>query len=137
MELITHLGFTGQCKEALAFYEKALGGKITVMMTYGDSPMAAQTAPEAKNNVMHASIKIGDSTLFAADAPPGQGTKPAGFCVSIQTKDEGEAERSFAALSDGAKVQMPLGETFWAKRFGMLIDKYGTPWMVNCEKGMS
>jgi PhnB protein len=117
----------------LHFYEQALGAKTTFMMTYGDSPMGAQTPEEAKGNVMHASFKIGETTLFAADAPPGQGTKPSGFCISIQTKDIGEAERSFAALSEGAKVQMPLGETFWAKRFGMLIDKFGQPWMVNCE----
>lgn len=134
MQLITHLGFTGQCEEAFRFYETCLGGKIAMMMKYGESPMAAQTEESWRDKVMHAALYVGDAVIMGADAPPGRGSKPSGFCAAIQLKgdEEAEAKRIFAALSEGANVQMPLAPTFWAKQFGMLIDRYGTPWMVNC-----
>ena len=133
MNINPYLSFQGKCKEAFTFYEKVLQGKIGFMMTYGESPMADQTAPEARNNVMHASLQVGDQSIMGADAPPQHASKPAGFCVSIGVKEVGEGERIFKALSDGGKVQMPFAKTFWSPGFGMLIDRYDIPWMVNVE----
>src|SRR5580704_10153981 len=92
--------------------------------------------PETATRIMHARLQVGDRLLMGGDAPPQFVTKPQGFCVSVQVDDPAEAERIFLGLGDGGVVQMPIAETFWARRFGMLIDKFGTPWMVNCEKPM-
>jgi PhnB protein len=131
MQIDLHLSFRGNCEEAFKFYEKTFGGKIEFKMTYGESPMAAQTAPEARNNIMHISMRVGDRVLMGADAPPQYQSKPQGFCVSISVKDAAEAERVFNALAEGGNVTMPLAETFWSPRFGMLTDRFDIPWMVN------
>lgn len=131
MKLTSYLLFNGNCEEAFKFYEKTFGGKIEFKMTYGESPMAAQTAPEARNNIMHISMRVGDRVLMGADAPPQYQSKPQGFCVSISVKDAAEAERVFNALAEGGNVTMPLAETFWSPRFGMLTDRFDIPWMVN------
>ena len=136
MKMNTHLAFHGQCREAFQYYEKALGGQITFMMTWSESPMADQLPAGHEDDVMHATIKVGDNVLMGADAPPGNTTKPRGFAVAIHTEDVAEAERIFSALSEGAEIQMPLEQTFWAKKFGMLIDRYGIPWMINCGEQM-
>ena len=134
MQLNPYLSFNGQCEAAFKFYEKCLGGKILFKMTYGESPMAEQVSAEARGRILHITLKVGDRILMGADAPPQYYSTPAGFSVSINTADITEAERVFAALSENATVKMPLTETFWAARFGMLVDQFGTPWMVNCEK---
>jgi PhnB protein len=134
MELNPYLAFNGTCREAFTFYEKCLGGKITMMMTHADSPMADQTPPEHLDKIMHVRMVVGDKVLMGGDAPPGHFTPPAGFSVSLGIAAPAEAERVFAALSEGGTVRMPIQETFWAQRFGMFIDRFGTPWMVNCEK---
>jgi len=134
MQLNPYLSFNGQCDAAFKFYEKCLGGKIVFKMTYGESPMAGKTAPDSLNNIMHVSLKVGDMLLAGADAPPQHYSKPQGFCVTISVDDPAEAERIFKSLSENGKVQMPLQETFWAQRFGMFIDQFATPWMINCEK---
>ena len=131
MKLNPYLAFDGQCREAFEFYEKALEGKIAFIQTMGESPMAANTPPEAHGRVMHVTLHVGDQVLQGADAPPGQFTKPAGFCVAIHYDEAAEGERVFSALATGGKVQMPFQGTFWAKGFGMLIDRFGTPWIVN------
>jgi PhnB protein len=131
MQIDPHLGFSGNCEEAFNFYEKTFGGKIEFKMTYGESPMAAQTDPELRNKIMHMSMRIGDRILMGADAPPQHQSKPQGFCVCVATKDAAEAEKVFNALGEGGQVTMPLAETFWSPRFGMLIDRFGIPWMVN------
>ena len=136
MKVNPYLAFDGTCAQAFKFYETALGGKIAMMMTIGKSPMAAQATPETKDRIMHAALEAGGVTIMGADAPAGMFSKPQGFSVSVNTDDEAEAERVFKNLSDGATVRMALQETFWAKRFGMLIDKFGIPWMVNCAKPM-
>ena len=133
MHINPYLSFRGKCKEAFTFYEKVLKGKIQFMMTYAESPMADQTAPEAKNNIMHATLQVGDQQIMGADAPPQHGTKPAGMCVSIGLTDVAEGERIFKALSEGGNVQMPFAKTFWSPGFGMFIDRYDIPWMVNVE----
>jgi PhnB protein len=134
MELNPYLTFNGQCEAAFKFYEKVFGGKIEAMMTFGSSPMAEQTPPEWRNKIMHARMSVGGKTLMASDAPPDRYEAMKGIMVTLGIDDPGEAERIFRALSERATIQMPIQKTFWAERFGMLVDKFGTPWMVNCEK---
>jgi PhnB protein len=107
-----------------------------MLMTYGDSPMAQQMPADQHSRVMHVRLNAGGAILMGSDAPPQFFSQPQGFSVSLAVKEPDEAERIFKELSDGATVRMPIQETFWAHRFGMLIDRFGTPWMVNCEKSM-
>jgi PhnB protein len=130
-----YLSFNGNAAEALAFYAQALGGKILFSMTYGESPMAEQVPAEVKGKIMHATLEARGHQLMASDVPPEypfQGYK--GFTVSVQTKDVKEGEQLFKALGAGGKVTMPYAATFWSPGFGMLEDKFGVPWMVNCEQ---
>jgi PhnB protein len=135
MQLNPYLMFDGRCEAAFKFYEKVLGGKIEAMMTYGSSPMAEQTSPDWRNKIMHARMIVGDKMLMASDAPPDRYEPMKGFSVTISVDDPVEAERVFRALSDQGTIQMPIQQTFWAARFGMLVDQFGTPWMINCEQG--
>jgi PhnB protein len=134
VQLVPYLGFNGQCEAAFKFYERCLGGKIVTMMTYGETPAAGHASPELKDRIMHARLLAGEAELMGGDTPQEQFEAPRGFCVSIQIDDPARAERIFNALADGGQVQMPIQETFWAARFGMLIDRFGTPWMINCGK---
>jgi len=134
MELNPYLTFNGQCEAAFKFYEKVFGGKIEAMMTFGSSPMAEQTPPEWRNKIMHARMSVGGKTLMASDAPPDRYEAMKGIMVTLGIDDPGEAERIFRALSERATIQMPIQKTFWAERFGMLVDQFGTPWMINCEQ---
>jgi PhnB protein len=134
MQLNPYLLFNGQCEEAFKFYEQCLGGKIETMMTHAGSPAEEQVPAEWRNKILHASLKIGDEILMGSDAPPGHYERPQGFSVSIATKDVKEGERIFNALAENGRLQMPFAETFWAARFGMCVDRFGIPWMVNCEK---
>jgi PhnB protein len=131
MKLNPYLAFDGQCREAFEFYAKTLGGRISFMQTIGESPMASSMLPDTHGRIMHVTLHIGDQVLQGADAPPGQFTKPAGFCVAAHVDEVAEGERVFSALAANGKVQMPFQPTFWAKGFGMLIDRFGTPWIVN------
>ncbi|SRR6266404_1523013 len=134
MKLNPYLAFDGRCREAFQFYEQCLGGKIVFIQTIGESPMAAQAPPEQHNRIMHVTLRIGDQVLQGADAPPGQFTMPAGFCVALHPATVAESERIFKALSEGGKIQMPFQATFWSKGFGMLIDRFGTPWIINTDE---
>jgi PhnB protein len=134
MKLNTYLTFNGNCEEALKFYIKALGAKPVMMLRYGESPEAAETAKELHQKIMHGRITLGDDVIMASDAPPGRFNGQSGFTINIGVDSPEEAERLFKALSEKAKICMPMGETFWALRFGMLTDQFGVPWMVNCEK---
>jgi len=134
MRLNTHLSFNGQCQAAFEYYEKCLGGKIGMMMKYGDSPMGSQSSPEWRDKIIHATLAAGNELLTGADAPPELYQKPQGFSVLLGVDEAAEAERIFKVLAEGGTIQMPLQETFWALRFGMLIDQFGTPWMINCHR---
>jgi len=134
MKLNSYLNFNGQCEAAFNFYAKCMDGKIEGTFTYEGSPMAKDVPAEFRNKLMHATLVIGDQVLMGTDVPPGRYQKPEGFSVAIGLKDSAKAERIFKSLSEGATVQMPIQETFWAERFGMLTDKFGIPWMINCEK---
>jgi len=131
MKLNPYLAFDGRCREAFEFYRKALGGRISFILTIGESPMASSMPPETHGRIMHVTLQIGDQVLQGADAPPGQFTKPAGFCVAAHFDDVDEGKRVFSTLAQSGTVQMPFQSTFWAKGFGMLIDQFGTPWIVN------
>jgi PhnB protein len=131
-----YLHFNGNCTDALKFYAAATGGKIIAMQTYGESPAAAQSAPEFHDKVIHAQIQIGDTVIMASDAPPDRYFPPQGFSVSISADNSPDAERMFQALSEGGQVGMPMSESFFAHRFGMLTDKFGVPWMVIHQKPM-
>lgn len=136
MKLNPYLAFDGNCREAFDFYVQVLGAQSEGVMTWAEGPMADQIATDYKDKVMHGSILLGEDRIMACDRPPGddpyEGIK--GVNVVINVDDPAEAERHFAALAEGGRVTMPIDETFWAQRFGMLVDKFGVPWMVNCEK---
>ena len=136
MQLNPYLMFDGKCEAAFKFYEQALGGQIVAMMPHEGSPMESQVSAEWRKKIMHARMTVGDKVLMGSDAPPGHHQPMQGFSVTLSIDDPAEADRVFQALSPGATVQMPIQETFWAKRFGMLVDQFGTPWMINCEKPM-
>ena len=134
MQLSPYLFFNGQCEEAFKFYEKCLGGKIDAMMPHEGTPAADHVPAEWRTKILHARMVIGDQVLMASDAPPNQFHPPQGFSVSIQVTDPAEAERIFRALTENGTATMPMAETFWAARFGMLVDRFGIPWMINCDK---
>jgi len=133
MQLTTYLNFNGNCEEAFEYYAKTLGGKVTFKMTLGESPMADQVPAEMRSKIMHSTLEVPNKgVLMGADHPQGKKVSPAGFCVSVHVTDMAEAERIFKDLSAGGQVQMPFQKTFWSPGFGMCIDKFETPWMVNC-----
>lgn len=132
MQLVNYLFFDGNCEEAFRYYEKHLGGKIEAMLPHEGTPAEEHVPAEWRKKIMHACLTVGDAMLMASDAPPAHSEKPQGFKVAIQIDDAEEGERIFNALADGGTVVMPYEETFWAKRFGMVTDRFGVPWMVNC-----
>jgi PhnB protein len=135
MQLLNpYIHFNGQCEEAFKFYAKVLGGEIKMMLPYRGNPAGEQTPPEMLDKIMHARLVVGDKVLMASDAPPDRYQSPQGFSVTVGVDTPTEAERIYNAFADGGMVFMALGPTFFAERFGMLKDKFGTPWMVICEK---
>lgn len=134
MQLNPHLHFNGEREAAFKFYEKCLGARITLMMPYKGSPVANQVPAAWHSKILHSELSIGDGVLTAADVPPDQYQKPRGFSVTLNIKDPADAERIFHAMAENGGVQLPLQETFWALRFGMLVDRFGIPWMINCGK---
>jgi PhnB protein len=136
MKLTTHLNYGGNCAEALRFYEKHLGGKISFMMTYEQMPEPKHIPPGCEHGILHASIRIADTTIMACDAPPDrfQPMRSAYLALSVDSNEE--AERIYALLSEGGEIFMKMEETFFAFRFAMLRDKFGTSWMLIHEKPM-
>ncbi|MEO6322176.1 MAG: VOC family protein [Polaromonas sp.] len=132
MQVQAYLNFGGRCEEALEFYKKAIGAEVTLMMRWKESPDPAMKAPPgSEEKIMHANFKIGATTLMADDGMGPEKAEFKGFTLSINVPDDAEAKRVFDALGDGASVKMPLMKTFWTSSWGMLIDKFGVPWMVN------
>jgi PhnB protein len=134
MQIVPYLAFDGQCEAAFKFYEQCLGGKIVAMITHAQMPAEMKCPEEWGSRIMHARLLVGDAVLMGSDAPPEHYHAAQGMLVSLMVDDAAEAERIFGALADGGSVQMPIQETFWAVRFGMVTDQFGTPWMINCEK---
>jgi|SRR6188474_782311 PhnB protein len=131
-----YISFKGNCKEAVEFYKDKLGAELLFSQTYAESPMADK-APGNGDKIMHCSFKIGDTVIMACDNvweseyPTVIGNN---IALALGTNDVSDAERTFEAMSDGSTITMPMQETFWAERFGMLIDKFGIGWMFNCDK---
>jgi PhnB protein len=130
MKLNTYLNYGGNCREAFQFYEKHLGGKIGMMMTHGEQPGANNVAPEWKDAVLHARITIGDTDILASDVPPDRFQPIRSAYLSLSVDSIEEAERIYKLLSDGGEIFMKMEETFFAFRFAMLRDKFGTSWMI-------
>ena len=133
MKMNPYLHFKGQCEAAFKFYEQRLGGRIGEVFRYAGSPMAAQAPAGWQDKIMHGSVTIGDQVLMGADVASDRYEEPKGFSLSLQIKSPAEAERVFNELAEGGRVVVPLEKTFWAERFGMLVDRFGIPWMINCE----
>jgi PhnB protein len=133
MELSPYLNFNGQCAAAFKFYEQCLRGKIVMMQTHGESPMKDQVPPDWRDKVIHARLVVGDKVLMGSDAPADNYVVPQGMYVSVSVDAPAEAERIFKALAENGTVTMPFEKTFWSPGFGMVVDRFGTPWMVNCE----
>ena len=134
MDLTPYLSFDGTCGEAFAHYARALGGTIVFSQTFKESPMAADVPAEWGDKIMHTTLKVGGFTLMGADAPPSHFATPQGFSLSIGTETPEEAERLFNAMAEGGNVTMPFQKTFWSSGFGMVVDRFGIPWMVNCSQ---
>ncbi len=134
MHVSFHLVFSGQCEAAFQFYERALGGRIVNILTYGNSPMAEQVPPEWRGKIVHATFAVGATVVAGADVLPERYAKPQGFYVLLGVDDTADAERIFAALAKNGEVQMAMQKTFWSPRFGMLTDQFGIPWEINCEQ---
>lgn len=134
MKVVPYLNFKGNCREAMEFYAELLRGKIVALFNFGDTPAASEVPDAAKDLVMHARLEFDGGVLMASDATEKDYETPAGIWVSLHPETPEEAERIFAGLAEGGTVVMPIGETFWAARFGMVNDRFGTPWMINCER---
>ena len=134
MQMSPYLTFNGQCEQAFAFYEQCLGGFCGPMFRYGGSPMADQVPGDWQDKVMHASITVGGQVLMGGDVVPLAYEQPKGFSLSLQMSSTADAERIFQELSQDGQVALPLEKTFWAARFGMVVDRFGIPWLINCEE---
>jgi PhnB protein len=128
-----NLSFDGQCEAAFKLYERCMNGKIAFMLTYRDSPMANSAPPEWSGKIAHATLVVGNTRLQGSDPAPGAYVSPRGFCIMLHPAER-DAERLFTDLAEGGTVQMPLQETFWAARFGLVTDRFGIPWAINCER---
>lgn len=134
MQLNPYLFFNGNCKEAFEFYEQCLGGKIAMIMTNNDVPPEGKMPGMSGETITHIRLEVGNWVLLGSDCPPNMFKGNNGFSVNLGIDDPAEAEHIFNALAENGTVQMPFSQTFWAFRFGMLVDHFGIPWMVNCEK---
>jgi PhnB protein len=129
------LSFNGDCEAAFRFYERCFEGAVTFMLTWADSPMAGQAPPGWGSKICHATLKVGETAIAGSDVPSDRYERPQGFSVTLQMDDPAAAERVFRTLSEGGRIDRPLQQTFWAERFGVVVDRFGIPWAVNCEAG--
>ena len=136
MKLNTYLNYGGNCQEAFRFYEKHLGGKITMMMTHSEMPGAKDVPPALQNSILYARMTIGETYVMGSDVPPDRFQPMRSVYLSMAVDTSNEAERIHALLSEGAEIFMPMQETFFASRFSMLRGKFGTSWMIIHERPM-
>jgi PhnB protein len=132
MQINPYLDFKGDCEAAFTFYERCFGGQLGTFFRYGGSPMADQVPDDWSGKIMHASVTLPGLELNGGDVAPGRYEEPKGFSLSVQLAGAEEAERVFHELADGGRILMPLEKTFWAERFGMVVDRFGVPWLINC-----
>ena len=133
MQINAYLNFNGRCAEAFKFYERCLGGRIEMMQTFGETPAAGEVPGDWRDKVIHVRLTVGDQVLMGSDAPPGHFAPAQGMSVSINVASPDEARRIFDDLAQQGRVTMPFTQTFWSAGFGMAVDRFGTPWMVNCQ----
>jgi PhnB protein len=133
MNMAPYLSFKGDCEAAFRFYQATFNGTLGELFRYAGSPMEKDVPADWGDKIMHGSVTILGHTLMGADNPPDKYERPQGFSLALNLADAQEAERIYRALSDGGKVIVPLAKTFWAERFGMVIDRFGAPWAINCE----
>ena len=133
MEISTYLPFKGECEAAFSFYEQCLGGRLGPIFRYAGSPFSDQVPPNWQDKVMHASVTLGTQVLMGADVAPDRYEAPKGFSLSLQLSDTTAAEQLFHQLSVNGKILTPLEQTFWAARFGVVVDRFGITWLINCD----
>jgi PhnB protein len=134
MQMNPYLSFNGQCEAAFTFYERCFGGQLGAIFRYAGSPMASQVPEDWQDKVMHGSLTVGGQVLMGGDVVPAAYEAPKGFSLSLQMTKTSEAERIFHELAKEGRVTVPLEKTFWAARFGMVVDRFGIPWLINCEE---
>lgn len=137
MHVHPYLSFNGTCEEAFGAYARCLGGTVGELFRYGGTPMAGDVPGDWQDKIMHGSVSFGGQTLMGADAAAPHYQTPQGFSISLHLTDTADAERIYGELSAGGTIQMPLAQTFWAARFGAFVDRFGTPWTINCEGSAS
>jgi PhnB protein len=133
MQMNPYLSFRGDCEAAFTFYAECFGGELGQIFRYGGSPMAGDVPPDWVNKVMHTTLTVGGQVMMGGDVAPERYEAPKGFSMSLHMKDPAQAGRVFQQLATGGKIVMALEETFWAARFGMVVDRFGISWMINCE----
>ena len=133
MQMNPYLSFNGQCEAAFKLYEQCLGGQLGPIFRYAGTPLSDQVPADWQDKVMHGSLTIGGQVVMGGDVAPESYEAPKGFSLSLQMKSTAEAERIFNELSKDGRVTLPLEKTFWAERFGMVVDRFGIPWLINCE----
>jgi len=133
MQMNPYLSFKGECEAAFNFYAQCLGGQPGSIFRYAGTPLADQVPADWSDKVMHGSLTVGGQMLMGGDVAPDRYEEPKGFSLSLQITSTDDAERIFHALAKDGRVVVPLAQTFWATRFGMVVDRFGIPWLVNCE----
>jgi len=133
MQMNVNLSFKGDCEEAFKFYEQHLGGQPGAIFRYGGSPLEHSVPEDWSDKVMHGSVTVGGQVLMGGDVAAARYEEPKGFSLSLNLTNPADAERIFDELANGGKVMLPLEQTFWAARFGMVVDRFGIPWLINCE----
>jgi PhnB protein len=133
MQMNPYLSFNGQCEAAFKFYEQCLGGQLGAIFRYAGTPLVHHVPAEWQDKIMHGSLTLGDQVLMGCDIAPDRYEEPKGFSLSLHIKSTADAERIFQELAQDGRIVLPLEKTFWAVRFGMLVDRFGIPWMINCD----
>jgi PhnB protein len=134
MRFSTHLTFNGQCRDAFDFYARVLNAKIITMLTFGESPLASEVPPDWHAKILHATLECGAFALLGSDAFPNGYVSPRGFSVTLSVDTYHHTKVIFDSLAVGGNIQLPLRKTFWSGGFGMVIDRFGIPWEINCEQ---
>ena len=132
MQASPYLSFDGQCEAAFTLYARCLGGELGAIFRYAGTPLAGQVPTDWQDKVMHASVRLGDLVLMGADVAPDRYQAPKGSSLALHFDDATDAERIFRELAEDGSIVVPLGKTFWADRFGMVVDRFGVPWLINC-----
>jgi PhnB protein len=133
LQMNPYLSFKGECEAAFRFYERCLGGQLGTLFRYGGTPLADQVPADWSDKIMHGSVRVGDQVIMGGDVAPDLYQEPQGFAMSLHIKSTADAERIFHELASGGRVSMPLEKTFWSAQFGMVVDRFGISWLINCE----